>query len=131
MRGKPDRIFHYCCAHSAVDIRRDGFVDCAENVLQRRSPEKHVEHTSGYVVWLTDLEPPVMRDAVGLTMHTIDCDRTKYCFEVVPDWGRIEWWMTFRKRHTEMHKLESEPGVMPMHWWVGRGPLPVLRELPV
>lgn len=129
MRGRPERLFHYCCWHSAVDIRREQVLDCAEDVLARRTPDKHVKHPQGFIVWLTDMQPPALRGALGLTMHTTDCDRIRFCFEVTPDWDRMEWYMTFRRRHPEFRDLEGEGDSMPMHWYVARGPIPVLQEV--
>jgi len=129
MREKPKTLFHYCCSHSAVGIRKDGHLECAETIINRADPSKHAEHRQGYAVWLTDMEPPAHREALGLTMHQTKCDRIKFCFEVEADWARMEWWMTFRRRHPEMRDLEREHGVLPAHWYVGRGPIPVLREV--
>lgn len=127
-RGRPDRLFHYCCVHSAIDIRREGVLECAETVVTRRTG-KGTGHIQGYLVWMTDMEPPAHRDALGLTMKTIGCDRIAYCFEVAPDWERMEWYMTFRKRYPHLRELETESGSMPAHWYVGRGPIPVLHEV--
>lgn len=129
MRSKPERLFHYTCSHGALDIRREGELECAATVISRQFPEKKVGEPQAFVVWLTDMEPPAHREALGLTMHETACDRIRYCFEVVPDWGRMEWYMTFRKRHPELRNLEREGGSMPAHWYVGRGPVPVLREV--
>lgn len=130
MRKKPDTLYHYCCSHSAADIRSAGVLECAETLILRANPDStHTKHPQGYIVWLTDMEPPAHREALGLTMHDIKCDRIKYCFEVAADWKRMEWYMTFRRRHPELRDLENEPGVLPAHWWVARGPIPVLREV--
>jgi hypothetical protein len=126
---KPELLYHYCCVHSAVGIREDGELFCAEDVLRRKGSDKHVPHPNGYVVWLTDMEPPPLREPLGLTIHNLKCDRITHCFVVEFDPSRMEWYMTFRRRHPEMRELEDEPGCMPRHWWAARGPIPVLREI--
>lgn len=128
MRKAPTRLFHYCCGHSAADIRRDMTLRPARAVLDARGYHRVKTPPAGTVLWLTDMRPPV-RDALGLTMFDIACDRLTHAFEVKPDWQQIEWWMTYRKRHPEMLELETVPGVLPMHWWVSEVPVTAVREL--
>jgi hypothetical protein len=129
-RPVPQRLYHYCCHHSAIDIRREMQLRCAQDILVERNLQgQAARHPQGFIVWLTDMEPPAYRVALGLTMHTTDCDRIEFCFEVEPDWTRMEWYMTFRRRHPELRPLEGESGSMPAHWYVARGPIPVVREV--
>jgi hypothetical protein len=129
-RRIPDVLYHYCCAHSAGDIRREMQLRCAQDILvERNLVGQAARHPQGFIVWLTDMEPPAYRVALGLTMHDTPCDRIEFCFEVAADWTRMEWYGTFRRRHPELRALESEPGSMPAHWYVARGPVPVIQEV--
>lgn len=80
------------------------------------------------VVWLTDLDLP-MRDALGLTSHSLSCDRTAHRYRVT-DANTAAPWSTYRRTIDPLvaHALESTPGVKPMHWWVSVAPVPVAYD---
>jgi len=117
------RLFHYTCDDGLRAILKDN------STLRPGS--------DGFL-WLTDLEFPV-RDALGLTSHSLNCDRTSHRFEVVlPGWDKTPpWpvvpWMELRRMVAFAPlaaMLEAAPGAMPRHWWVASRPLPsILSEV--
>jgi hypothetical protein len=107
-------LYHYTCDHFYADILRCGQL---------------IPGVEG-LVWLTDLEPPAPRLALGLTSYSLECDRMAHVFEVERT-GDVVWWMDFRRRHPQWRSKETCPGVMPMHWFVSEYPLPVRREVAV
>lgn len=133
---RPARLFHFTCSHCVGGIRRDGLLVPALRLA--RDPAKYAALTAelrvvadqvGALVWLTDLEPPVLREAVGLTGDSLACDRTEYCFEVETNWDVIRWWPPYRREHPELRYLEESPGVLPMHWYVATGEVAVTAEV--
>lgn len=107
------KLYHYCCSHSLIGIRRDGTL----------KPNPH-PWLPLPLVWLTDLAEP-HRDALGLTSVTLRCDRTEYRVVVETD---AERWVRFaRPLGPETREaFETTPGALPMHWWVSEVPVPVL-----
>lgn len=66
-------LFHFCCAHSAKAIGRYGLIiPQAESALS----------LGVRVSWFTD-DITLPREAYGLTMHTIACDRMEYLYRVL------------------------------------------------
>lgn len=99
-------LYHHCCLHSAALIEADG------NMLR-----PNWRYTAAPWLWLTDLEHPYPREALGLTMNTIRCDRTEATFKVTsPDVTPVKW-MTVRRLHPQLLELEEAPGARPQHWW--------------
>lgn len=113
------RLWHFTCSHSAGPIRDGGELRPWPHPLL---PEP--------LVWLTDLEEP-FRDGLGLTSHTLTCDRTEHRFEVVDPTTAI-WWPTYartlRLGGWVRRELDQAPGAMPAHWWVSTEPVPVLTK---
>lgn len=134
---QPYTLFHFSCAHSAPDIRRTGLilpgalVGTSLRKLKRLSAEEQaaVSEVRSFA-WFTDLQPPAPRGPLGLTMQTIHCDRTEFCFEIEPDWegGNLHWWMHVRREHERLLQLEQDEHAMPRHWFVSEKPVPVYRE---
>lgn len=109
-------LYHYTCHHSVAGIRWAGqLIPNAHPWL----PEP--------LVWLTDLDQP-WREALGLTSHTLGCDRTEHRFRAATTVTAIPW-TTYRRSVPirAAHALEREPGVMPAHWWVSLVPVPIVR----
>ena len=109
------RLYHYTCRDRAALIVVDGYT-------LRPGPDG--------VLWLTDLDHP-FREALGLTSHTLTCDRTERRFVVeVPDEqfaeGRVARYVDLkRERHPlTLRGLDLADGAMPMHWWVSLDPQP-------
>jgi hypothetical protein len=112
----PARLWHFTCSHSVDGIHADGEL----------RPHQHPWMPEP-LVWLTDLEVP-FRDALGLTSHTLGCDRTEHRFEVADPTAAV-WWPTYartvRLATGQRLALEQAPGAMPAHWWVSAEPIPV------
>lgn len=105
-------LYHYTCDHSYSRILRDGFLRPGVDGL----------------IWLTDLEPPAPRLALGLTSFALDCDRMAHVF-TVDRTTDVQWWMDYRKTHRELLGKEDCPGVMPRHWFVSKVSLLVRAEV--
>jgi len=113
-------LYHYTCSdHGLPNIAATGVLE-PRGVLAR-------------LVWLTDLATP-NRDALGLTSHLLDCDRTEIQLRV--PWHRsIRPWWVWRRAHPEHRawttELELAPGARPAHWFVSASPLPLdPKDLP-
>jgi hypothetical protein len=116
MTPTPARLWHFTCSHSVESIRRIGQLRPHPHPLL---PEP--------LVWLTDLEH-AWREALGLTSHTLMCDRTAHRFEAA-DVTAAVWWPAYaRQQRIPRHvraSFEDEPGVMPRHWWVSPIGVPI------
>lgn len=113
------KLYHHTCAHSAEKIR-------AERWLK---PWRQGQLGDVELVWLTDLDTPD-RNALGLTSHTLKCDRTEYRVTAVT--SDAQRWVSYaRTLPLETRRsLELEPGALPMHWWVCLLPVPILDVTP-
>lgn len=102
------RLYHYTCRDSATLIDRDGHLLPMPQV-QLGGPVR--------LVWLTDLAVPD-RDALGLTSHTLSCDRTE-CQYTVDCPRPIPWsdWADLHGVHWQTRR-ELEQGRKPQHWYV-------------
>lgn len=110
-RSTPARLYHYTCGHGARGIRLAGQIKPTT-----------IYGTARKAVWLTDLDAPY-REALGLTSHSLNCDRTAYRFIIDAPLGAIHW--IDARRHlprATVEALESAPGAMPMHWWLAPQP---------
>lgn len=110
-------LYHFTCQHSRPGILASGVL----------TPHSH-PWLPEPLVWLTDLEQ-AWRAELGLTSHTLGCDRTEYRFQAADTRTAIRWLVY---RHSvplrAASALESAPGVMPAHWWVSKVPVPIVRE---
>lgn len=103
-------LYHYTCNHGSLLIT-DEIRPNAHPWLPRP------------VIWLTDRETPDV-DALGLTSHILDCNRTEYRYEIPWDPSMI-WWPTYAKyalTPTIRMRFES-PGTDPASWWVTEHPI--------
>lgn len=131
-------LWHYTCGCGHKALSRDPVVrPLSELVAPYRLAQWAIEHPLTIdllpLAWYTDLDFP-NADALGLTMRTIPCDRTRYRYRVRVEPGRV----THRPvpyliaRHTMSRyvaaQLENAPGAMPEHWWIAREPIPVLYD---
>lgn len=112
-------LYHYTCEHRAARIGRRGvLVPHAQPMLGGRR-----------VVWLTDLDEPD-REGLGLTSHTLDCDRTNVRYRVRDPLalGAVTW-----REWAEVERIERstrsalELGRKPRHWYVSLVPVAVER----
>ena len=112
---KERTFYHYSCRHGAVGIRGTGWV----------RPNSH-PLLCHELVWLTDMAQPAM-NALGLTSHTIDCDRTAYRVTVQTD--NAVWWPIWARRLDleTRRKFDTAYGAMPARWWVHQGQLRAVK----
>lgn len=131
MRG---RLYHFCCAHSAAAIDRTMTLAPGLDwlTLDRRLAQAG-EPTSGLwrapaVIWLTDMETPD-RDALGLTSHSLDCDRTEFRYTVRSE-GAMRWraFVTFYQPNREWLDVLQD-GRQPDRWFVAMEARRVLSRL--
>lgn len=123
VRNPPDwpQLYHYTCRHAAAKIHGFGRSDG----MLIPQPQPYTLHA---VLWLTDLETPD-RDALGLTSHMLNCDRTEVRFAVRPDdlkWAMryASWARAVHLRRADREALETAtPGLLPAHWFVSLVPL--------
>ena len=117
----PARLWHYTCSHSADGIRADREL--------RPHPQVWLPEP---LVWLTDLDD-AWREALGLTSHTLRCDRTEHRFQVL-DTAGVVWWPTYartiRLAGAVRQGYDQAPGAQPVHWWVSTEPVPVRPAQP-
>ena len=109
----PVTLYHYTCLdHGHPGIYGSGFVRPGRDGL----------------VWLTDLDAPV-RDAIGLTRVSLNCDRGAARYRVEND-GSVVSWIEFRKQVAPeiRDELEMFFGAMPMHWFVAWHPLDAVYD---
>lgn len=101
-------LWHYTCEHGHA------LIQAQRAIILRPSP------VSGWL-WLTDLEA-APREALGLTMHYIKCDRMEYRYQVT-DPEALPW-MSIRHLVDAglRERLEGAAGVMPRHWFVAFKP---------
>lgn len=109
-------LYHYTCEHGYQGIGA--------------SPAGVLLPNAG-LVWLTDLDVPV-REALGLTSHTLSCDRTAYRYRAIAALAHVRPWSQARRSvpRDVREALESAPGVLPMHWWVSAWPVLVQFDPP-
>lgn len=122
MRGT---LYHYTCEHAHGEISKSGLLlPLRELVGPRRADQMPL---SG-LIWLTDLSVP-MRDALGLTMQMVGCDRSAYRYRVTDDRGVVPWLYVRRDYPLAWSSwLEQTPGARPAHWYVAAGPVPVVFD---
>lgn len=115
-------LYHYTCGHHAAAIKAAGKVIPGFMLTEKRLP------WTGAVAWFTDLATP-LRDALGLTTHVLDCDRTEVRFRVTDPTEVMPWWQYARHLPREDREwLETQPGSRPAHWWVSVCGVPVLAD---
>lgn len=79
-------------------------------------------------VWLTDLAEPD-RDALGLTMRLLTCDRTQHRYRVLDDAGAVPYHAVRLAEFTadQRDELETGGGLL-RHWWIATTPVPVMYD---
>lgn len=128
-----NRLYHFTCSHAIAGIRRVGAL---LPLIEWRDLDR-VRQREGYcpsglagapaVVWLTH-EPRPNRDAVGLTSHSLDCDRMEWRCEVLRN-GAVRW-TEFATRHGATPEFLAnlcEDDADPALWWVVTRPTLVRR----
>lgn len=116
-----ERYYHYCCQHSANKIGARGFL------------QPNAADLFGVgLVWLTDQAVP-NREALGLTSHTLKCDRLEYQYlvDVVP--GDVEPWLDSAIRARLIQRngdtfRDFEDGRDPRTWFIARHRVYAIRN---
>lgn len=106
------QLFHYTCRHQAALIGRRGTLT------------PHPQPLLGQpLVWLTDLPEPDA-EALGLTAHTLSCDRTAVRYRVMRAPDVLTWreWAE-RERIPRPIRSELELGRRARHWYVSSTPV--------
>lgn len=118
MSRPPTTLYHFTCRdHSQPVIDEVGYL---QPKLHPLLPEL------GPVLWLTDTAEPE-RDAVGLTSRT--CDRMQVRYVVPADTvPGLAWWPILRGQCDPRVVRDLESYGQPLHWWVGRGNVPLRRS---
>lgn len=128
------RLYHFCCEHSAAAIDRTmTLLPGLDWLTLDRRLRRAGEPVSGLyrapsVLWLTDLEEPD-RDALGLTSHTLDCDRTEFRYTVHSE-GTMRWHAFTAIYQPNREWLDVlEDGRQPDRWFVATMPKNVLSRM--
>lgn len=115
------KLFHHTCDHGREQIGDQG------DLISAAEQRGQVEFWTMNFVWLTSMRYP-NREALGLTMHLVGCDRTKFTYEVLlpdDDPSIHPWAKVARDLPRELRdEIERAPGAMPALWWVSLGPVP-------
>jgi hypothetical protein len=115
-------LYHYCCSCSARRITARGFL------------HPHGAALFGVdLVWLTDQAVPD-REGLGLTSHTLKCDRLEYQYvaDVAP--LDVERWLDSKVRRRLIRSAfggsfhEFENGRQPEAWWIARRSVFAIRN---
>lgn len=115
------QLFHYTCAHSQERLLAMG--DRAV-ILPGRELTPTKTGPVSRVAWFTDLALP-KRDALGLTMNFISCDRTEFRWKVTDPHGIVRWSEVRDTFGEAALELEESPGAESRHWFVSYGPVKV------
>lgn len=109
----PERLFHFTCEHGHQALGRRGRL-CA--------PMAH-PLLGCNVVWLTTEGLPD-REATGLGMNTITCDRMRYRY-IVTDISQCRAWLGSPERDAapSRHVRDLESFGDPEHWWITDAPV--------
>jgi hypothetical protein len=122
VRGAVVTLYHYTCGHSAADI------DAAGKVLPGFVLTERATYWPSRFAWFTDMSTPE-RDALGLTMHSIICDRTEHRYRVTDPTEVMPWHVVARSVPRDQREaLESASGARPMHWFVAVCGVSVVRD---
>ena len=114
-------FYHFTCWHGLERIEASGW---------RLVPNPFAP-TLGLpsLVWLTDMEVPD-REALGLTSHSLECDRTAYRLRVV-ETGPVEPWSVWCRTNGVTREWRDgwleQGATRPRRWFVSA--VPVLAEL--
>lgn len=115
-------LYHYTCEHSFRALGSGGVLTSAAHL----SGMGQTAPLQAQLVWLTDLDIPV-RDALGLTMRALKCDRTAHRYRVI-DSTNCRRWLSVRRSYPALRFLEDERGALPAHWWISAADVPVVYD---
>lgn len=105
---------HFTCEDGHRGIIRDGMI----------RPNRHPLLGGPSVIWLTREKFP-KRAALGLTSHSLSCDRMAHRIEVDPDHA-LHWDAAKGMFNPiAVQQLESARGARPSSWWVTFEAIPI------
>jgi hypothetical protein len=115
-------LWHYTCEHGRAALGESGdLLSIHDQYPRKLCPEW------GHLNWATDLDWP-LRNALGLTMHSLDCDRARYRYRVDEATSMVPWGRLRSAMPRAAEQLETVPGAMPGHWYVAPWPVPVTYD---
>lgn len=111
-------LFHMSCRHRAGQIVLDGYV-----VPQQQPAFGYLSEAK--LAWFTHV-PNARNVALGLTSHTLKCDRTERRFRVLEP-EKVFRWNDIRAVMPQdaVRMLEAAHGTRPEWWWVSQEPVAV------
>lgn len=110
------RLYHYTCGHVAKRVTRRGFL--------KPTPQPTIGGIP--LLWLTDMDPPV-RDALGLTSISLQCDRMDYRY-IVDTEDAVSWPVAAERFVRIRARLETQDGVRPERWFVATRPVFAIQD---
>ena len=117
-------FYHYTCAHSAPLILRSGVVMPLGRLGKLAGQMPADRHWMLDIAWFTDLDEP-LREALGLTSATLQCDRTEWRVTVSDASTLVPWPRFARGRVPAGQRRDLERYGRPAHWWISEEPVPV------
>ena len=117
-------FYHYTCAHSAPLILRSGVVKPLGQLGNLAGQMPADRQWMLDIAWFTDLPDP-LREALGLTSETLQCDRTEWRVTVSDPSGLVHWPRFARGRVPREQRDDLERYGRPAHRWVSEAPVPV------
>ena len=110
-------LYHFTCEdHGAPGIRKKGLA----------IPHRGMTPTP--VVWLTD-DPDATREELGLSSHSLTCDRMQVLFAAEGCRRAMPWreYKALRGLMIGVRELLEVPGCDPAKWWVCERPVLVVE----
>lgn len=106
-------LHHFTCSHGDAGIHRDGYIKPMSN-RAINLPEP--------IIWLSS-SASAARGALGLTSHSLACDRMEHLYRVTTD-DAVPW-SAYRLDLAKfvVQRLEAAHGTRPQLWWVATTPL--------
>lgn len=110
-------LIHLTCRHGAARVTLAGAV----------IPQPQVVLGQMKLAWFTHV-PNARQEALGLTSHTLKCNRTERRFRVLEP-EKVFRWNDIRAvlPRDGVLMLESARGTRPEWWWVSQEPVAVER----
>lgn len=107
--------YHRTCEHAAPQI-------VASGLILRPNPQSILAGSP--LTWFTR-SPSATRVMLGLSSHTLSCDRMSHLFEVIPeDEDKVMWWGDVKRTLAAepmlpaIRRLEAVRGTRPGLWGV-------------
>ena len=116
-RTNAPRLWHFTCRHSAMRIGDRGLLRPLADLVPTPIP------WTGVLVWLTDDIDATTR-SLGLTSHTLDCDRSEVRYRTSGPHQAIHW-PALRHQFPTDDVQALERNRSPLTWWVSPKPVGV------